>query len=103
MILGKVLKLCDRCFRKSEKSEIILTSDWYNSMQVAYDNEKRNIYFKIPILPKKGKLFEKSELLQLKDMQSNIFHEVVRRKKWNLFTRAYPIACTQGGGLDWYF
>lgn len=32
---------------------------------------------------------EKLELLVLKELKQNIFHEIVRRKRWNLFNRTY--------------
>lgn len=46
-------------------------------------------YFGVPVLPKKMDLEGKKDLLVLPDMQTNIFHELVRRKRWNLLHRGF--------------
>jgi hypothetical protein len=74
-------------------------------MKDAYRNEKKNVYFKVPILPKKCKLNDKADLLKMSGMESNIFHEVVRRKRWNLYTKAYARASAEATTPEenWYF
>jgi len=52
-------------------------------MTYAYNKEKKNVYFKVPVLPKKGNLIAKGDLLILEILNVNILHEMVRRKKWS--------------------
>lgn len=54
----------------------------------AYNREKKNVYFKVPVLPKKGNLIAKSDLLILEVLNINILHEMVRRKKWSALSAA---------------
>ena len=63
MILGRVIKLCNRHLNRDKlsnagakmaESMIGIVTDWLDSLKLAYANEKRNVYYKVPILPKKG-------------------------------------------------
>jgi hypothetical protein len=64
-------------------------NEWLKNIQDTYNREKKNIYFKIPILPKKLKLDDPSKIDQLKlnDLEGNIMHEMARRKRWNYIHR----------------
>jgi hypothetical protein len=72
-ILGKLIKLIEKTMVEPQRNEFLM------SMVDAYEREKKNIYFKVPCLPKKGDLLRKAELLSLGEMNQNIFHEMVRR------------------------
>ncbi|CAD8160742.1 unnamed protein product [Paramecium pentaurelia] len=81
IVLSKLRKLC----KKFLNPEL----PFMKSMEEQYRKAKQETYFKIPILPKKVETQEKFDLLQLPELQQNIFHEIVRRKRWNLFTRSW--------------
>ncbi|CAK71913.1 unnamed protein product (macronuclear) [Paramecium tetraurelia] len=81
IVLSKLRKLC----KKFLNPEL----PFMQSMEEQYRKAKQETYFKIPILPKKVETQEKFDLLQLPELQQNIFHEIVRRKRWNLFARSW--------------
>lgn len=69
-------------------------------LQEAYQNKKKNLYFKIPVLPKKPEnILLKKELLILEDINSNIMHEMVRRNRWNYAQRGIS---TKTGALMFF-
>jgi hypothetical protein len=83
VVLGKVIKLAEPFLNDD--------NEWLNSLKYAYRAEKKNTYFKVPVLPKKGALMMKADLLSLDDgLGMNIYHEIVRRKKWTMVTKGIP-------------
>jgi hypothetical protein len=52
-------------------------------LQSTYKATKKNIYYKVPVLPKKGNLAAKADMLKIEELDQNIFHELTRRKRWN--------------------
>ncbi|CAD8073915.1 unnamed protein product [Paramecium sonneborni] len=81
IVLSKLRKLCQK-FLNPELP-------FMKSIEELYGKAKQETYFKIPILPKKVETQQKFDLLQLPELQQNIFHEIVRRKRWNLFARSW--------------
>lgn len=54
--------------------------------------------FKIPVLPKNLENLEKNkEIYSLGEMKGNIFHEAIRRKRWNVAHRGFEKA------PEWFF
>jgi hypothetical protein len=43
----------------------------------------------VPCLPKKGDLAAKKDMLSLTDLGGNIFHEGVRRQRWNMVHKGF--------------
>jgi hypothetical protein len=64
--------------------------DWYSQLKGSY-------YFSEPRLPKKLDIDSKEHLLRLNCLKQNIFHEIARRKRWDLFTKHYSLK------PEWYF
>ncbi|KAM3134202.1 hypothetical protein pb186bvf_013720 [Paramecium bursaria] len=79
IVLSKLRKLCKKYL--NENNPFALEFD------ILYKGAKIDTYFKIPVLPKKLNLEQKRQYLTLEHLGSNIFHEIVRRKRWNYFFR----------------
>lgn len=66
-------------------------------MKGKYKVYKKNLYFKIPVLPKKGDLEAKADMLSTPELEQNIMHEMVRRKRWNYVHKG--INCKGGSDM----